>query len=127
MDQYNYREAVYQDCRDAILSGDWDLDYSDEEALYGSAYDDFFASDSITGNASGSYTFNTWKAEEYIAHNLWLLGEALDEFGEDAEYLFSRGAEAADVTIRCYLLSECLTEAIKDLADEELIQFEEEE
>ena len=35
-----------------------------------------FTEDSVTGNASGSYTFNTYEAEENICHNLDLLGEA---------------------------------------------------
>lgn len=45
--------------------------------------DTLFACDSVTGNASGSYTFNTWTAEEYLCHNWELLGEALTEFGRD--------------------------------------------
>lgn len=65
--------------------------------------DTLFTCDSVTGNASGSYT------EEYLCHNWDLLVEALTEFGSDMSYL-GRGAEACDVTIRCYLLGQAITE-----------------
>ena len=61
--------------------------------------------DSVTGNASGSYTFHAWQAEENICHNFDLLSEAIEEFGGKCDVL-KDGAEACDVTIRCYLLSE---------------------
>lgn len=61
--------------------------------------DTLFTCDSVTGNASGSYTFNAWTAEEYLCHNWDLLGEALTELGCDMSYI-ERGAEACDVTIR---------------------------
>lgn len=70
--------------------------------------------DSVTGNASGSYTFSTYEAEENLCHNLDLLGEALREFGEGPDYLIEKGAEAADVTIRCYLLSQAIEAVIED-------------
>lgn len=64
----------------------------------------------MTGNASGSYTFSTWEAEENICHNLDLL------------------AEACDVTIRCYLLGQAIAEALEEIADEfEEAQKEDEE
>ena len=40
-------------------------------------YDELWIDDSVTGNASGSYTCNAYEAEEYIAHNLDLLAEAM--------------------------------------------------
>lgn len=74
--------------------------------------------DSVTGNASGSYTFNTWTAEEYLCHNWELLGEALTEFGCDMSYL-EKGAEACDVTIRCYLLGQAISEVLDEIETEE--------
>lgn len=68
--------------------------------------------DSVTGNASGSYTFSAWKAEENIAHNLDMLAEACDEFGQDIGEAIRKGAEYCDVTIRCYLLGEAVALAI---------------
>ena len=57
-------------------------------------------------------------AEENICHNLDLLGEALEEFGSGADYLITHGAEAADVTIRCYLLGECIAAALEEIEDD---------
>lgn len=80
-------------------------------------YDEMFTSDSVTGNGSGSYTFSTWKAEENLCHNLDLLGEALTEFGCDSSYIMEEGAEACDVTIRCYLLYGAISEALDEYLD----------
>lgn len=64
--------------------------------------------DGVTGNASGSYTFSRWEAENAIAHNLDALAEACDEFGQDIGEAIRKGAEYCDVTIRCYLLGEAV-------------------
>ena len=44
--------------------------------------------------------------------------EALKEFGCGIEYL-EKGAEACDVTIRCYLLSGAISEVIDELGLED--------
>lgn len=80
--------------------------------------DTLFTCDSVTGNASGSYTFNAWTAEEYLCHNWDLLGEALTELGCDMSYI-ERGAEACDVTIRCYLLGQAISEVLDEVETEE--------
>lgn len=77
--------------------------------------------DSVTGNASGSYTFNTYKAEEYICHNLDLLEEAMSEFGCEDVNALEKGAEWCDVTIRCYLLSDILMEVLENIFEKEQI------
>ena len=76
--------------------------------------DTLFVNDSVTGNASGSYTFSTWQAEENLCHNFELLTEALTEFGCDLSYL-EKGAEACDVTIRCYLLGQAISEVLDEI------------
>ena len=50
--------------------------------------------------------------------DLDLLKEALKEFGCGIEYL-KKGAEACDVTIRCYLLSSAISEVIDELGLED--------
>lgn len=82
-------------------------------------YDNMFIDDSITGNASGSYTFNTYEAEENICHNQDLLKEAFEEFGVDYNEALEKGAEYCDVTIRCYLLGQVLTQVLDELESEE--------
>ena len=79
--------------------------------------DELWTDDSVTGNGSGSYTFSAWQAEEYLAHNLDLLADALEEFGGDLNPLRD-GAEACDVTIRCWLLPSAISGALDDLGKE---------
>ena len=81
-------------------------------------YDELWIDDSVTGNASGSYTFSTYEAEENLCHNLDLLVEALEEFGESESDALSRGAEYCDVTIRCYLLGEAIDVVLDELEGE---------
>ena len=76
------------------------------------------------GNASGSYTFSTWQAEENLAHNWELIQQALIEFGVSSIDLENFSAESLDVTIRCYLLSEVLAEVLMDVQRKEHEELE---
>lgn len=118
MKEYDYREAIKNDVMEYIKN---EIDFSEFdtlEELEEHLNDELWTVDSVTGNGSGSYTFSTYEAEENICHNLDLLGEALTEFGSGADYLITNGAEAADVTIRCYLLGECIAAALEELEDD---------
>ena len=122
MKTYNYFEAVKEDVKNYV-ENEIDIEKAVSEAgdidsLKDDLYNDLFCNDSVTGNASGSYTFNTWQAEENLCHNMDLLKEALEEFGCGIEYL-EKGAEACDVTIRCYLLSSAISEVIDELGLED--------
>lgn len=124
MKAYNYHDAVVADIRNYITENNEYIineKCTDRDELFEYLYDNMFTNDSVTGNGSGSYTFNTFEAEENLCHNLELLGEALNEFGCNTDYLMTQGAEACDVTIRCYLLSECLNEVLDDIDIEEYI------
>ena len=123
MKRYNYPEAIREDVLEYIRSEYTPEKISDElnfsrEEWEERLNDDLWIADSVTGNASGSYYCNAWKAEEALCHNLDLLGEALREFGCGPEYLIEKGAEAADVTIRCYLLGAAISEALEILEEE---------
>lgn len=115
---YDYREAVKDDVLEYIDNEINFEDFDTLEKLEEHLNEVLFTEDSVTGNASGSYTFNTYEAEENICHNLDLLEEALEEFGSGADYLITHGAEAADVTIRCYLLGECIAAALEEIEDD---------
>ena len=123
--QYNYLENVKEDVKTAILDNCTkeeiknafkSLEARDE--LYEKLYDDLWIDDSVTGNASGSYTFNSYQAEEYLCHNWDLLIEALETFGDDVCNAIKSGAEYCDVTIRCYLLGSAIKEALDELEEE---------
>ncbi|MBS6062749.1 MAG: hypothetical protein KH972_02640 [Peptostreptococcaceae bacterium] len=93
-------------------------DYEDLEELEQCLNDELWIVDSVTGNASGSYTLNRWEAEENICHNMELLGEALEEFGGNAGEALEKGAEYCDVTIRCYLLSQAIAEVMEEIRED---------
>ena len=115
--KYNYEENMKEDIKNYILEN-----YEKEEIEnldYNDIYDELFIADSVTGNGSGSYTFNTWEAEENISHNHDLLEEAQEEFGYLPITYICKGAEWADVTIRCYLLGQVLNDVLDELKGEE--------
>ena len=114
MEKYDYLSAVESDVREYIENNVNFHDYSDLDEMKEDLNEKLFVEDSVTGNASGSYTFNTWKAEEYLCHNLDLLAEANKEFGGSSDIL-SDGAETCDVTIRCYLLSQAIENVATDM------------
>ena len=121
--EYNYRETVKNDVIEQVKDGYKENSlriYKEEgrDALEEYLNDELWVDDQVTGNASGSYTFNTWKAEENLCHNMSLLEEACDEFGQDVGEAVKRGAEYCDVTIRCYLLGGAISEAIDELEAE---------
>lgn len=106
---YNYLKNLKEDIKNYIEENEKELDF---ETLY----DELFIEDSVTGNASGSYTFNTYQAEENLCHNMDLLQEACEEFCCEPKL---DNAEWCDVTIRCYLLGQALQEVIEELEEEE--------
>lgn len=118
MEKYNYFEAVKNAVLDYINENEIKVTTSNKDELADSLNDDLWTNDSVTGNGSGSYFFNTWKAEEALCHNLDLLGEACEEFGSTAD-LLKDGAEACDVTIRCYLLPQAISEALDELEEDD--------
>ena len=118
MEKYNYFEAVKNAVLDYINENEIKVTTSNKDELAEQLHDDLWADDSVTGNGSGSYFFNTWKAEEALCHNLDLLGEACEEFCSTAD-LLKDGAEACDVTIRCYLLPQAISEALDELEEDD--------
>lgn len=117
MEKYDYEEAVLNDVKEYI--GDTltleDLNETPRDQLEERLYDELFISDSVTGNGSGSYYCNAWKAEEALYHNLDLAREAYENFDGDASNFLKDGPESADVTIRCYLLPNAIKKALDDL------------
>lgn len=121
MMKYDYLEAMKSDVLDYIREEVNAGEFSDREELENKLNDDLFINDSITGNASGSYTFNSYTAKEYVFDNIDLLNEAITEFCEDdviGEKFLNEEWEWMDVTIRCYLLGQAISEALDDIEDE---------
>lgn len=120
---YNYYEAMKDDIRE-YLNNDYvwseienaDILTADDLAEW--LNDELWVVDSVTGNASGSYTFNRYTAGEYVKDNIDLCREALEEFCVDAETIAERFLyedwEYFDVTIRCYILNSCIWDIVEE-------------
>ena len=118
-----YYNEVYNDARNVAAENfvgylDDNYDFNDAWDVF---YEDLFRDDSVTGNASGSYWFNSKKAEESLGEFIWdediiLL---LEEMGYTIEDVIKRGPEATDVIIRCAMLSS-VCEDIRDYVCEML-------
>lgn len=94
-----YMDEVKSDAMDAIEEN---LEYNDS---WDEMYDSLFMDDSVTGNASGSYYFNTAKATEAVS-GIIFDSDAVDEFkamGYDG-IPTEEGAETCDVIARCICL-----------------------
>ena len=129
---YNYREAVTADIIDHIRDNIATADFNNREDFAEWLHDDLWTADNVTGNASGSYTFNAYKAKEYIFSDPDTVAEALREFcveaEEIAEHFLNTDWEYFDVTARCYVLGECIESALDFLDNEgELIFADDEE
>ena len=115
---YNYLEELKSDVKNYIneVASDY-MDCEDMDELRDSLYDNLWDEDSVTGNGSGSYTFNREKAKEYVSDNMNLMVEAykdLDSIESLVDDLEALDFETIDVTIRCYLLSQALDEVLED-------------
>lgn len=124
IEAYDYREAVKNDVYKWMEENREEVEarhsQEDEADFEDWVISECMIRDDVTGNASGSYTFNTWKAEEYLCHNFDLLVEAVNDYG-GAEWVgkaIEQGAEYCDVTIRCYVLYEMAAQAIEEFFEE---------
>ena len=81
---YDYREAMTEDVKqwitDEVNLADWTEDRGGFEQQLN---DDLWTADSVTGNGSGSYTFNRVQASLYVLNNMDLLQKAINEFATD--------------------------------------------
>lgn len=115
MATYDYYEVVCDDIREWIFDKYTD-DQLVEQLISKDDFeewlnDELLFTDQITGNCSGSYTYSAWQAEENLCHNWGLLREACDSLGNLSEL----DPETADVTIRCYILPDCITQVLEGL------------
>ena len=113
---YNYYELVKEDVKNYLKEN-----YGNKRAVkkvikenpnfWEDLYDTLFVDDSVTGNASGSYTFNAekakrivthWRNEDIVQDTIKELSIDMSEHHGDWEYL--------DVSARCYVLGSCISE-----------------
>lgn len=125
---YNYLEAVIADVKEWI-EDNMDLEhdiitgqFEDRDEIEEYLNDTLFIDDSVTGNASGSYTFNREEAKNYVLADIDTVREALQEFGTDAgtiaEKFLDEDWEYFDVTARCYILGQAIAEVLDELEED---------
>ena len=133
MEKYNYLENVTDAAKQAILESLNDWNFTDREELEEIANDSLWVADSVTGNGSGSYTFDREAAKECVTRSddgMDTLRDAVRDFDCEHEAFtafLEENWEYLDVTIRCYLLSQAISAAIDELEEEGKIQYQEEE
>lgn len=112
------KEDVLQYIKDEIEFEEFDSLEELEEKLN----DDLWTVDSVTGNGSGSYTFNRYKAQKIVLDNMDDVAEACREFDIDAatvgEKFLEEDFEWFDVTARCAFLGQAIAEALEEIEDE---------
>lgn len=122
-DTYNYLESLINDINDAIADHDIDFDWQnfidedgnlDADSATNALNDACWDADNVTGNGSGSYTMSKSDAEQHLAGNFDLLVEAVREFENNDASILSKGAEACDVLVRLYLLSEAVSKVVNN-------------
>lgn len=110
----NVKDDVLSYINDEIRPGE----YWDRDELESYLNDNLWADDSVTGNGIGSYTFNSSQAKEYVLDNVDLLKESIEEFDSKdklIDWLFDDAWESMDVTIRCYVLGSCISDALDEI------------
>lgn len=126
MMNYNYLESMKEDIKEYIKNdSDFTIDelINNRSELEQKLNEDLWITDSVTGNASGSYTFNRCKAKECVESNMDLLQEMCNEFCVDSKTIgekFLQGEwEWMDVSIRCYLLGQAISKVLDDIENEQ--------
>ena len=126
---YNYFEAVKEDVLQAIRDNYTSEEiaeklHEDRDGFVEQLNDDLWIDDSVTGNGSGSYTFNSYEASQNLVGNYDLVREVVDEFCIDASTVAENidNPEYWDVSIRCFYLYRAIDEALNELEDDDEIQ-----
>ena len=119
---YNYYETVKADVKDWIennldIAHDiYNGDFEDREDIETYLNDTLWIEDSVTGNASGSYTFNREEAKENVLNDIETVVDAYNEFCDDiGRDLKENNWERMDVTARCYLLGQAIAETLDEI------------
>ena len=125
---YNYLEAIIEDVKEAIKEYDI-TEFADREEFEERLNNDLWVSDSVTGNASGSYHCNSNKSMECVLDNMDLLEEMCGEFciasATIGEKFINEEWEWMDVSIRCYLLGQAISEVLDEMEDDLIFSEEE--
>ena len=109
---YDYIEALIEDIKQYLEDNDINKNDVDEDELN----DKLFNEDTVTGNGSGSYTFNTEQAKQNLIGNEDIVRDMIEEGFATPEgvmdWFMDEDYEAIDVAVRCYLLDQAISEVL---------------
>lgn len=122
MERYDYRKEMVKDIRQYISDNDLELkaraEEMDRDRFAEWLNDELWPEDDITGNGMYGYD-DEYKCEEYVGTNLSLYFEAAREFCDfptsNTPWVDNNPATHMDCTIRCYLLGECIWQALEEM------------
>ena len=122
---YSYKEQVRADVKEWIEDNKEQIEGLDRHDAYEVVYDSCWVDDSVTGNASGSYTFSRWEArqnffndddsEEYIDQMIedgFTCRESVGRAVQESQW------ELLDVSIRCWLLCDAVSDVLDEYYDD---------
>ena len=119
---YNYKEAIKADVKEWMQDNHEAGQEMYLEFDYDTVFESCWVDDSVTGNASGSYTFSRYEARENFfgdSDSEEYISDMIDEGFISAEEVGKRVAssdwEYLDVCIRCYLLGEAVQACLNEL------------
>lgn len=120
----NYLEDTKNNIERWMELEGFSLSGKDREDVEESLNEDFWINDSITGNGSGSFTFSSYQAKENVLSDIDTLNEACEEFGIEKETIgekfLNEEWEWMDVTCRCYVLSQAISEVLDEMEEKEV-------
>ena len=122
---YDYKEIIKSDVREWMDDNKDELKGLDRIDMFNVVYDSCWVDDSVTGNASGSYTFSRWEArknffededaDEYVSQ---MIEDGFSNEEEIGKLVASSNWEKLDVYIRCWLLNQCVSEIMDEIFDD---------
>ena len=118
---YDYKTRLVHDIKDYMEDLINIDEYESLDELSEYLNNTLWTEDSVTGNGSGSYTFNHAEAKQYVLDNMNLAVEMAREFDckdRFMDWLFDDDYESIDVSIRCYLLRSAIDEVMDDIEDD---------
>lgn len=133
MEKYDYRRVITDEIKDWIVNESdiperGIMDGRDDD-LYNWIEEEVFEIDEITGNGP-NYFDTEEKCFEYIAGNTGLLYEAAHSYNidNDIEPIIDHFQDKSlaryfDCTIRCYLLMDCIYQAVEELMQDGTIPY----
>ena len=122
---YNYKEQIRADVKEWIEDNKEQIEGLDRHDAYEVIYHSCWVDDSVTGNASGSYTFSRYEAR----HNFFEDADSeeyLDQMVDDdfvdpmdvGKKIIESDYEWLDVSIRCWLLCDAVSDVLDEMYDD---------